>query len=201
MYHPNLLGTKEADIVGSSTEEVQENEDDITFTWGYGWKERSEILPASLSQSILNGEEGSTIAGPDALSSTDPMQTPSKQYFQIKWLHHYYALIWTAILLPIPFSRPYLHDHTPMQVVVGSFVGAVLGCIWYFCFIRGWIFGARDNRNIGLLKKLVNSRLGKSFGLNVGVDRWRFPAVVKCDAFLPMDSVIDTSMEPYVINN
>lgn len=200
MYHPNLLGTKEADRVGSSTEEVHENEDDITFTWGYGWKKRSEILPASLSQSILNGEEGSTIAGPDALSSTDPMQTRSKQYFQIKWLHHYYALIWTAILLPIPFSRPYLHDHTPMQVVVGSFVGAVLGCIWYFCFIRGWIFGARDNRNIGLLKKLVNSRLGKSFGLNVGVDRWRFPDV-KCDAFLPMDSVIDRSMEPYVINN
>ena len=79
MYHPNLLGTKEADIVASSTEEVQENEDDTTFTWGYGWKERSEILPASLSQSILNGEEGSTVAGTDALSSTDPMQTPSKQ--------------------------------------------------------------------------------------------------------------------------
>jgi membrane-associated phospholipid phosphatase len=38
--------------------------------------------------------------------------------------------LWFALLLPIPFSRVILHDHSPSQAMMGSLVGLVGGCIW-----------------------------------------------------------------------
>jgi membrane-associated phospholipid phosphatase len=35
------------------------------------------------------------------------------------------------LLLPVPMSRVYLHDHTPKQVIVGGAAGAVEAIIWF----------------------------------------------------------------------
>jgi len=56
--------------------------------------------------------------------------------FQGKWLHHWYALGYLVLLFPVPFSRVYLHDHSPDQVMAGSFVGIVASTVWYLGFVR-----------------------------------------------------------------
>ena len=179
MYHPNLFGNKLANRVSSDTIYQRQNSEaptqhtDITaFTWGYGWQQQQlsiiETRNNNLGESMMESERENL--PPTSLDSTTIEPHEGGRYFQIKWLHHYYALLWTALLLPIPFSRPYLSDHTSTQVLVGSIVGCILGCIWYFGFIRGLIFHDRDS-NRGLMKRLVNSRPGKAVGLNLGVDR------------------------------
>ena len=56
--------------------------------------------------------------------------------FQEKWLYHWYALGYFVLLFPVPFSRVYLHDHSPDQVMAGSFVGIVASTVWYLGFVR-----------------------------------------------------------------
>lgn len=85
-----------------------------------------------------------------------------------KWILHYYAILWTILLLPIPLSRVYLHDHTVMQVLVGSFLGVILGGIYHFIIIRGWLCLFVVNSKI-VMEYVVNCRFGKWIGLNFGV--------------------------------
>lgn len=42
------------------------------------------------------------------------------------------ALMWSVILYPVPLSRIALHDHTPEQVVAGSFLGFGEACLWWY---------------------------------------------------------------------
>lgn len=217
MYHPNLRGKKQARVNSDTDaqESVAPAYSDYTFTWGYGWQERLVVTGGNndLESSILESWDDQPRASPASISAiaegtfSDAQSNiihtnPRGKYLQLKWLHHYYAVFWTAVLLPVPFSRPYLSDHTPLQVLVGSIVGGVLGCIWYFCFIRGWLFRG-DTTNRGLMKKLVNSHFGKSVGLNLGIDRWRFPDNVGCDGLDPIDSFFsDGDMnESYFMDN
>ena len=89
-------------------------------------------------------------------------------HLQSKWLHHYMAMIWSLLLLPVPLSRVLLHDHSPSQILIGSLEGIILGNIWYLLFVRrGFLYpGALNSRNI--MELLVNCRLGKWIGLNLG---------------------------------
>jgi len=212
MYHPNVKGIKQARVNSNATTTTRANVapsyTDHTFTWGYGWQQRKS--DNDLGESMLESgvDHQPHRASPHSLADTDStfateegtVQTnivksnpPRGKYLQLKWMHHYYAAMWTIVLLPVPLSRPYLHDHTIQQVCVGSIVGGILGCIWYFCFIRGWLFRG-DNNNRGLMKKLVNSKFGKSVGLNLGIDRWRFPDTgcdfmpQGCDGLEPVES-------------
>lgn len=42
-----------------------------------------------------------------------------------------FAFYWGILLLPVPFSRVVLHDHTALQVMVGSLVGTVEAIAWF----------------------------------------------------------------------
>ncbi len=59
--------------------------------------------------------------------------------FQERYLQHWYAILYFALLFPVPFSRVYLHDHYRSQVLVGSFVGMISSLVWYLGFIRGCV--------------------------------------------------------------
>mmetsp|Transcript_10793 Transcript_10793/g.23817 ORF Transcript_10793/g.23817 Transcript_10793/m.23817 type:complete len:1114 (+) Transcript_10793:450-3791(+) len=39
---------------------------------------------------------------------------------------------WSLLLLPIPWSRLKLYDHSPFQVDIGCFLGLTLGVLWFF---------------------------------------------------------------------
>ena len=53
-----------------------------------------------------------------------------------EWKYHLYAIYYMILLLPVPFSRVYLHDHLTTQVLAGSCVGLITASIWYLCCIR-----------------------------------------------------------------
>jgi len=162
LHHPNLFGknhmsTGESYGVGNEEGELSPDAN-LSFAWGFGWQKRSggsesngveAMVLASSSRERLasllppSHESAEAISVPVVATNLDPtscdtiLNQHQECHLQSKWLHHYYALLWTAILLPVPLTRIYLHDHTPMQVIVGSFVGIILGNIWYFCIIRG----------------------------------------------------------------
>ncbi|GAB9477728.1 hypothetical protein Gpo141_00014864 [Globisporangium polare] len=48
------------------------------------------------------------------------------------------VLLSVLLLAPVPYSRMYLGDHTSLEVIVGSAIGAVLGLV-YFLILRLWI--------------------------------------------------------------
>jgi len=43
------------------------------------------------------------------------------------------VLWWLVILLPVPFTRVWLKDHSAPQVIVGSVLGTISACIWHWC--------------------------------------------------------------------
>jgi len=53
---------------------------------------------------------------------------------------------WTVILLPVPFSRIVLRDHTPKQVLVGSCLGISVVVVW-MCI--GFLAMHRCNHRLG----------------------------------------------------
>ena len=53
-----------------------------------------------------------------------------------EWKYHLYAIYYMILLLPVPFSRVYLHDHLLTQVLAGSSVGIGTASLWYLCCIR-----------------------------------------------------------------
>lgn len=63
----------------------------------------------------------------------------------------WYTFAWAFLLLPVPFSRLVLHDHSPKQVFAGATIGVAEATL-FFVVIRH-----------GLLPKL-NYRLGKRIG-------------------------------------
>merc|ERR1711862_138049 len=62
-----------------------------------------------------------------------------------------FILVWASLLLPVPFSRVVLNDHSPKQVFVGGFIGIVEG-ILFFALVR-----------LRILPK-INHLLGKRIG-------------------------------------
>jgi len=50
--------------------------------------------------------------------------------------YHLYAIYYMILLLPVPFSRVYLHDHLWTQVLAGSCIGIITASVWYLCCVR-----------------------------------------------------------------
>jgi len=42
-----------------------------------------------------------------------------------------YTMVWATIMLPVPFFRVVLYDHTADQVLVGSIIGIALAALWF----------------------------------------------------------------------
>ena len=86
-----------------------------------------DIEEASPSPQPLLSESESNLP----LHNTWLYTTATKQ-----WKYHLYAIYYMILLLPVPFSRVYLHDHLWTQVLAGSCVGIITSSIWYLCCIR-----------------------------------------------------------------
>ena len=192
-YHPNLFGkrqveienvTENCDVEGEQREPTSDFVDN-TFVWGYGWEkplnregylcccrtESNGLGENMLSHDDYVVEEAAVVEETTTTSdTTEPYNIihiqPRGFHLQSKWLHHYVALIWTFLLLPVALSRVFLHDHSPSQILVGSLEGIVLGNVWYYFVCRGFLSGALNSRSI--MEFLVNCRLGKWIGLNLG---------------------------------
>jgi len=193
LYHPDLYATTTSTCYIDEVEGESPSDVDYIFAWGYGWQKRliesdsNDLAATILSQEDHVEEGGITRSLQPSSKSTSESEAasvgptsynsihvePQGCHFKSKWLHHYYALLWTILLLPVSLSRVHLHDHSPMQILVGSFVGIALGFIWYFCIIRGWLFRSSTANSKGIMVYLVNCRLGKWIGLNFGVGRGR----------------------------
>lgn len=135
------------------------------------------LLQSSNNHSSVPGTGTNNSILSSSYNAIIPSQQRNYRFASTKWMNHYYALFWIILLLPVPLSRIHLHDHSPMQILLGSLVGFLLGCTWYFCMIRGRIIillrrwssrrGGGDNKNRGIAYLLVNSQCGKWIGLNL----------------------------------
>jgi hypothetical protein len=134
VYHPNLL-------FGTTCIPKSDQRSAYSFLWGYGWHKQTEgeehCLPDEVGDSIAI-DINVNITESDALVETKPLSVAERftQPFRIEWIYHWYALGYCILLLPVPFSRVYLHDHSRNQVLVGSFVGMVTSIIWYIGVVR-----------------------------------------------------------------
>lgn len=144
VYHPNLL-------FGMSCIPRNDQRSAYSFMWGYGWhwhdlsNENEEHLdvannasaPEVRDESIAIDIVVGTVES-DSLVELKPLSVVERvtQPFRDQWIYHWYALGYCLLLLPVPFSRVYLHDHSRNQVLVGSFVGMVTSMIWYMGIVR-----------------------------------------------------------------
>lgn len=105
------------------------------------------------AESLLDKQQESNNLLSSASGSPSPLSPAGK------WTHHLYGLGYILLLLPVPFSRVYLHDHLRSQVGYGALIGIVAAMIWYLGIIR----------NCG--KGIISWRLsewGKWWGLKCG---------------------------------
>eukprot|EP00930_Biecheleria_cincta_P098847 TRINITY_DN90496_c0_g1_i1.p1 TRINITY_DN90496_c0_g1~~TRINITY_DN90496_c0_g1_i1.p1 ORF type:complete len:185 (-),score=13.49 TRINITY_DN90496_c0_g1_i1:25-528(-) len=42
-----------------------------------------------------------------------------------------FVAFWAAMMLPVPFMRVVIHDHSNNQVAVGTLIGAILAIVWW----------------------------------------------------------------------
>jgi hypothetical protein len=82
------------------------------------------------------------------------------------WILHYYSILWIVLLLPIPLSRVYLHDHTVMQVLIGSFVGVIFGAVCHICIVQGCLCQSGEVNSRTMMELVVNCHFGKWIGFN-----------------------------------
>ena len=124
----------------------RKSREDRAFVRGYGWR----AVPPSSGDGNDDGaisdapsglvvvrihddyaiEEGGVEDIPESSSSMVP---PNRMG---RWAQHIHALCYVLLLLPVPFSRVYLHDHTRDQVLAGSGLGIIISTVWYTCFVR-----------------------------------------------------------------
>lgn len=146
-----------------------------SFRWGYGWQKQQtggEEQPHSTSEAPDAASDSIVIDINDASIADDEgdVRDARKSYstwmenatmcpFRRKWRYHWYALGYCVLLLPVPFSRVYLHDHFRTQVLYGSLIGIGAAFIWYVGFVR----------NCGMrVIEWRNSDWGKWWGLKFG---------------------------------
>lgn len=106
------------------------------------------------SEPLLDGNETT-----DAQSSSQSTPSSTLMIFREKWVYHLYALGYILLLVPVPLSRVYLHDHLREQVLIGAAIGAVASMVWYLGFVR----------NCGMrVIQWRESEWGKWWGLKFG---------------------------------
>jgi len=147
VYHPNLLC--------GLTCQKREQRNVYSFQWGYGWQKQQdgddELHPtASADNAVIDIKDDGVQEGDanwtkpttdieEINTSPEPLlPTASSQMLpvEVKWRYHVYALGYFILLLPVPFSRVYLHDHFRNQVLAGSFIGIVVSTVWYMGIVR-----------------------------------------------------------------
>jgi hypothetical protein len=134
VYHPNLL-------FGLTCIPKNEQQNAYSFVWGYGWHKQCDrddqlYFADNVSNEAVPDSIAIDISADIAESKSTSAVERSFQTFQVRWLYHWYAIGYCLLLLPVPFSRLYLHDHTQNQVLVGAFVGMLISIIWYIGFVR-----------------------------------------------------------------
>jgi hypothetical protein len=174
--HPNLFGRRHTTMtLNCDDEEVYLHR---TFAWGYGWQKEShqsesnspEPVESPYLEIAENDDRQMSPVPSSNLMSTTRIPNASSLVHKSNWILHYYSILWIVLLLPIPLSRVYLHDHTAMQVLVGSFVGVILGTVCRFCIVRGRLCRSGNVNSRTMMELVVNCRFGKWIGLNFGVD-------------------------------
>lgn len=156
VMHPNIL-------CGLT---CQKDASNYTFKLGYGWiktnssdSDNEEPLQTNndeeTGEAVLNNEASSTALIQHKQDPTTP-----------KWFCHIWALLYTIIFLPVPFSRVYLHDHYSDQVLIGGCIGVVVSILCYLGLMRG----------LGLHQKMsrfANGEWGQWWGIKSSWD-WGF---------------------------
>jgi hypothetical protein len=104
------------------------------------------------------------------IMSTTRIPNASPLMHKLNWTLHYYSLLLTVLLLPIPLSRVYLHDHTAMQVLNGSFGGVILGGRCHFLHFQDQLCWSSNVNSRTMTELVVSCHFGKWIGLNVRVN-------------------------------
>ena len=169
-HHPNLLGKKfdRSPFREGSEEELVQGESATimrySFLWGFGWKNKLNAPQVNISsREALQSPSGSAslldLTSHDVIVDIEPLGC----HTMWRWLHHCYGIFWIVVLLPVPMSRVILHDHSLLQIFVGSILGIILGMIWFFCIIRGHLvcFHAAAGNCKDFMDCVVASRVGK----------------------------------------
>ena len=160
VYHPNIM----FGITCQNSGERLQNT--YSFIRGYGWQKQTnnvadgdvdvagvnvetpqeapnaavdsvaiDINESSIAELHDNGIEESNSPSPRPLLESSSLPCSDTRS---KWMYHCYAFGYIVLLLPVPFSRVYLHDHFRIQVLAGSCIGIIAAMIWYLCVIRFW---------------------------------------------------------------
>lgn len=183
MYHPDMFLKRSSMTTTSDAYKVDTEPELLSvFAWGYGWQAQSSTGGSNVLEStIISFREDhvedacmersllpeATVSDP-TLFKIIHIQEQEGWQLKSKGMHHYRAFLWTILLLPVPISRVCLYDHTPMQVLTGSFVGALLGSVWHVCIIRRALFRPGTFNGREAMEYFVKSRFGKWIGLNLG---------------------------------
>ncbi|KAL3823014.1 hypothetical protein ACHAXA_005202 [Cyclostephanos tholiformis] len=187
VYHPNVLcgltcqsrrrrRTRDEEAGTTTTTASSSSRIDYSFVWGYGWYVPSSGRGDANDPAGGGNGDGDNDDGADDIARSDSVFVHIRDVDaniaegvdggggtiqgRGKWVHHIYALCYALLLLPVPFSRVYLHDHTRDQVLAGSALGVSISIIWYICFVR--TFGGK------LLTRWGKSDCGRWWGLKLG---------------------------------
>lgn len=140
VYHPDIL-------CGLTCQ--RNNTYAYNYLWGFGWRkqitqdgsdasadanENEEALYTASDSVALDIHNENCIEGDTDPSYHQPSSATKSNI--VKWRHHLYAIEYIILLLPVPFTRVYLYDHTRNQVLAGSLIGMVTATLWYLCFMR-----------------------------------------------------------------
>jgi membrane-associated phospholipid phosphatase len=115
------------------------------FEWGYGWQKQADATTTnandgdgSVSIDINEGSEPVVNGEVNVFHSRAPLLNNTQSTYSARcWTCHLYALFYIALLLPVPLSRVYLHDHYRNQVLVGACIGVGVSILLYLGLIRG----------------------------------------------------------------
>lgn len=68
------------------------------------------------------------------------------------------SFVLALLLLPVPYSRVYLHYHTILQVIIGSIIGLSISLAWF-------LFLTRVVLPRGWLNTIVETQFGRKLGM------------------------------------
>ena len=116
---------------------------------------------------IMENDDRQMSSGPSSnLTSTTRIPNASPLIHKSNWILHNYSILWIVLLLPISLSRVYLHDHTAMQVLIGSFVGVIFGAVCHICIVQGCLCQSGEVNSRTMMELVVNCHFGKWIGFN-----------------------------------
>jgi membrane-associated phospholipid phosphatase len=163
LFHPNLM-------CGLTCQKQRHGDEIYYFAWGCGWQKRKKHdtiginnapnTPLSADIELGLNHNMAIAMNENEEDNSSPTNRDSANFLQGRWTYHLYAFFYCLLLLPVPFSRVYLHDHSKEQVLFGSIEGILGASFWYLCVIR--MIGVR------FMKWWSKSSCAKWFGLKFG---------------------------------